>query len=65
MNTRPGADEDQRQKGVVPRSLAAGVFLLFELPLVLPLILGWVAMTLFIRVRALTHHLDPGPDEGS
>ena len=39
---------------VLPRTLAAGVLLLFELPLLLPVIVGWVLITLFIRVQALT-----------
>ena len=47
----------------VPRTLAAGVFLLFELPLLLPVFVGWVVMTVVIRVRDLTHGRGSGPYE--
>jgi hypothetical protein len=56
-------DERPPAREVVPRTLAAGAFLVFELPLLLPVIVGWVAVTLVIRVRDLTQGRGSGPDE--
>jgi hypothetical protein len=50
---------------VLPRTLAAGLLLLFELPLLLPLIVGWVLTTLLILLQALTRGRRSGPHEGT
>ena len=42
-----------RNRGAIARALVAGVFLALELPLLLPLIAGAVAMGLVLRVQAL------------
>ena len=46
------------RRGVVLRAVVAGVFLLLELPLLLPLIVGSVVMALVVRVRALGNPLN-------
>jgi hypothetical protein len=49
-----------RKRGAVARVLVAGVFLLLELPLLLPVIAGAGLMALVVGVRALARRLSPG-----
>ena len=63
MTSQLRDDQKTPARDLVRRTLNAGVFLLLELPLLLPVIVGWALMTLFIRVRALTRGRRAGPDE--
>jgi hypothetical protein len=49
-----------RRRGAAARVLVAGVFLLLELPLLLPVIAGAGLMALVLGVRALARRLSPG-----
>lgn len=53
MTTDPHRFSQLHSRGAIARALVAGVFLAFELPLLLPLIAGAVAMGLVLRVQAL------------
>jgi hypothetical protein len=48
------------RRGRVTRSLVAGVMLVLELPLLLPLIAGAGAMALVVQLGALTERLKRG-----
>jgi hypothetical protein len=48
-----------RKRGAVARMPVAGVFLLLELPLLLPVIAGAGLMTLVVGARALARRLSP------
>ncbi len=50
---------------MLARTVAGGVFLLFELPLLLPVIVGWALTEAAVRVRSLATRLEPGPGEGT
>ena len=63
MTSQLRDDQKTPVKDLAPRTLAAGVFLVLELPLLLPVIVGWVLMTLFIRVRTLTHGRRADPEK--
>lgn len=52
-------------RGMLARTVAGGVFLLFELPLLLPVIVGWALTEAAVRVRSLATRLEPGPGEGT
>ena len=54
MTSQLRDDQKIPARDLVPRALSAGVFLLFQLPLLLPVIVGWVLMTLFSRIRGVT-----------
>ncbi len=47
-----------RRRGGVLRVVLAGLFLLLELPLLLPLIIGSVVMGVVVRVGALRNPLN-------
>jgi hypothetical protein len=49
-----------RKRGAVARVLVAGLFLLLELPLLLPVIAGAGLMALVAGVRAVARRLSPG-----
>ncbi len=53
MSSQSTAGQRMRRPGVLPRSVMAGIFLLLELPLLLPIIVGAILMALVIRVGAL------------
>ena len=57
MIANPGRSARPRRRGTVARALVAGVFLLLELPLLLPLIAGASAMALVMGVRGLARRL--------
>jgi tetrahydromethanopterin S-methyltransferase subunit E len=48
------------RRAVAARALAAGVFLVLELPLLLPLIVGTGVMALVLQTRALARRLSRG-----
>jgi hypothetical protein len=48
------------RRAVAARTLVAGVFLVFELPLLLPVIAGAGVMTLVVQTRALARRLSRG-----
>jgi hypothetical protein len=45
------------RRGVAARALVAGVFLVLELPLLLPVIVGTGVMALVLQIRALARRL--------
>jgi hypothetical protein len=49
-----------RKRGAVARVLVAGLFLLLELPLLLPVIAGAGLMALVMGVGAVARRLSPG-----
>lgn len=51
-----------RRPGAVVRALVAGVFLLLELPLLLPIIAGAGLMEVVMQVGALARRLRRGAD---